>query len=256
MLYIDTNWADVFNQNQLTTFEDFWKLQLPIVDDANHGRGGYSKVSRYVVTLPNGMQEAIYIKRQEDYTCSSWRHPFSGIPTFEREFINWQRFKKAQLSTYDLLYFAKRKQGGHQQAILVSRELPAIDLTTYLADTKHQSGSNAQFKQRKALVYSVADLLRRMHSAGLQHGHLTPKHVFIGGLPDQIQSYLIDLEIAREVRWGQRRIMINDLARFSRHLKGSSTTERMRFFKSYLNIGRLCPKSKRLWRILAKHAPR
>lgn len=252
MQYKNSNWVDILNQNHLQHFDDFWRLQLPTVDEGNHGRGGYSIVSRHVITLPNGKKEGIYIKRQENYTCFNWRAPFRGIPTFQREFTNWQQANAIGLSTYDLLYFAKRQNGKQQQAILVSKELPAVDLTTYLASPEYRA--SGQFNQRQKIIRSIATLLRTLHDAGFQHGHLSPKHIFIGGFPDAIEAYIIDLEVMRKPYW-KRSAVVSDLSRFARHIDGGTLTERMWFYRYYLGVERLSPQHKRFWRVLAKQAP-
>ncbi|MFI4954519.1 MAG: lipopolysaccharide kinase InaA family protein [Gammaproteobacteria bacterium] len=252
MNYTAPSWSEIFKYNQLHTFDDFWQLKLPTIDAGNYGRGGQSLVSRHLLNTPDGKEETVYIKRQQNYNCPSWRHPFIGIPTFEREFINWQRFQQLGLGTYELVYFAKRREGKHQQAILISRELQAIDLVTYLGDASQDKFPVTLFN-RLEVTHSIANTIRKMHDSGLLHGHLSPKHVFINGLPGNIQSYIIDMELMRKMPWKQKRT-INDLVRFVKRMPTTSLVDRMRFFKHYLGVRKLTVENKRLWRIMAKRA--
>lgn len=248
--WLDPKWAEAFTQNQMGSFEAIWDLKLSSVDAGNVGRGGKSWVSSHVIEMPDGKEERIYIKRQENYTCSSWRAPISGIPTFEREFLNWKRFQEAGINTYELLYYAERRQGKDRQAILVSRALPAVDLVTYLSGPK-KAFKQKIFQERRAVAHEIALVLRKMHDAGFRHGHLSPKHVFVGGTPDHPKIYLIDMEVARKV-WRIRPAIIKDLGQLAKHTPECSRTERMRFFLDYLKESRLSSSSKRLWRAISK----
>jgi hypothetical protein len=247
MYYLDSTWADAFTQNQMGSFESIWQLQLPSIDAGNVGRGGKSWVSRHIITMPDGKQETIYIKRQQNYTCSSWRAPLSGVPTFEREFLNWKLFRELGIPSYELLYYAERRQGRDRQAILISKALPAMDLLTYL-DNPHQG-----FKERRDVIRNVACTIKKMHDAHIRHGHLSPIHVFVGGMPGPVKVYLIDMEVARKVL-RKRAATLKDLGRLAKHTRNSSLALKMRFFLDYLGQPRLSPQSKHLWRELSKIA--
>jgi hypothetical protein len=255
MEYIDSNWSTIFAANQLGTFDSIWELDLPYVDSGNYARGGRSMVSRHTISLPNGKKEVIYIKRQENYTCFNWRNPFLGRPTYEREFDNWKIFKELKLPTYELLYFAKRWHGKNLQAILISKELPAQDLGTYIQEIKEPTykPSPESFKRRKTITSQAAKALRQMHDQNLRHGHMIPKHIFVE--VTEPKCYLIDLEILRK-SFFKRAMIRHDIGRLARHLDGGSLTDKMRFFKCYFGINHLTAKHKRLWRAIHSRASR
>lgn len=248
MEYLDPSWSSIFAGNQLSTFDSIWELDLPYVDEGNHARGGKSMVSQHSLLLPNGNKETIYIKRQENYTCFSWRNPFLGRPTFEREFNNWLLFKKLQLPTYELLYFAKRRNGKNLQSILITKALPADDLASFIQEIKkaNYQSTPMSFQKRKKITFHAAKVLRQMHDHNLRHGHMIPKHIFIGDLAAEPTCYLIDLEFLRKSLL-KRGIIVHDLGRLARHLGGGSLTDKMRFYKYYLRIEHLSRKHKRLW---------
>ena len=255
MQFIHPDWVDIFNYNQLGRFEDIWQLQLPYVDEGNYARGGYSVVSQHTLMLPNGQKETIYIKRQENYRCFDWRNPFSGMPTIEREFNNWKRFQRLGLPTYEMLFCEKRMENGQLQALLISRELPATDLSTFIKEIKEPGykSTPATFQKRKMITHCAASVLRAIHGHKLRHGHMIPKHIFIGGLSESPQGYVIDLEILRKSPF-RRPVVLHDIGRLARHLGGGSRTDKMRFFKSYLQIDRLSERNKKLWRDLHAQA--
>lgn len=250
MEYCDPHWANIFESNHLGNFDAWWDLDLPTIDSGNFGRGGRSVVSRHVIRMPDGKKQTIYIKKQQNYTCSSWKSPFTGIPTFEREYINWKHLNRLGIGTYDLAYFAKRYQGKNVQAVLVSIELPAIDLVEYTENKVYRDAPGV-FKQRRQIIFNTARMLKKMHDAGLKHGHLSPKHVFVGGLPNHMRMYLIDMELMHKI-WWRYFAMLNDLSRFAKRMKEWKQTERMRFLLDYLGEPRLTPKVKRIWKAIGK----
>jgi tRNA A-37 threonylcarbamoyl transferase component Bud32 len=253
MQYIPPEWQAALEKNNLNTFDAIWELSLPNVDRGNYGRGGFSVVSRYALTMPNGEQQTIYIKRQEDYLCFNPRQPWKRMPTFAREFKNWQRFRKLNIPTFDVVYFATRDVGEHQQAILITKEIPGVDLTKWL--TEMQPSGNYSFAQKCAVTKTVAEVMQQLHQPGLKHGHLSPIHIFVNVKPDKpwpekLQGYFIDLELLRWYPWNDEHIKF-DLSMLCRRSPRCSRTQYMRFFKYYLNIPRLTPKAKRLWRTVS-----
>lgn len=251
MQYIEPGWAPILANNQIDTFDKIWNLDLPYVDEGNHARGGHSVVSKYAIQLPEGKRDDLYIKRQENYRCFSWRNPWRGRPTAEREFVNWQRFQTLGLPTYELVYFAKRRVNGNTQAILVSRALPAHDLSSYIQAIKepHYCATEQTFRERKKITLQVARLLRLMHAHGLRHNHLIPKHIFIGTGAATSHTYMIDLEFLKYSIF-RRENILHDLGHFAKHVGGGSLTDKMRFYKAYFEVDRLSKKDKRWWRAI------
>lgn len=254
MNYVSTEWKAVLEKNNLPCFDAIWQLSLPIVDSGNYGRGGFSVVSRYELTLPSGEKQTVYIKRQEDYLCFNWRKPWKRMPTFLREFNNWKLFQRLGIPTFDVVYFAAREQGKHQQAILITREIPGVDLQTWLSEM--QPSGAYTFAQKAAVTKAVAETLRQLHEKYIKHGHMAGNHVFVNVKPNEawpgnIKSSLIDLELLRHYFWCCE-YRIADLAKLCRRSPRCSLTQYMRFYKHYWGISRLTPKTKKMWRTVAK----
>jgi hypothetical protein len=95
-----------------------------------------------------------------------------------------------------------------------------------------------------------------MHDHGIQHNCYFPKHVFTRINDDgSVDARVIDLE---KSRWRPSRTVcaIRDLYTLNHHSLCWSTSDRLWFFKSYLQIGRLTPFAKWLWRLTSSDARR
>ncbi|MDZ4099655.1 MAG: lipopolysaccharide kinase InaA family protein, partial [Methylophilaceae bacterium] len=124
MEYISEHWRNMLTQNQADNFEALWRLEQDKWFEApNHRRGGWSGVCKTTLTLPEGGEVGVFIKRQENHFYRSWRHLFRQRPTFEREFRNIQHYQKHEIPTVEVMYYGHRVVQGKLRAILVTREL-------------------------------------------------------------------------------------------------------------------------------------
>lgn len=90
---------------------------------------GSSRLTKRVVVgaawlelnLPEGGSAAVFLKRQENHGYRTWRHPWSGIPTFAREFANTQQLREIGVPTLEPVYFAMDRQSMAGRAILLTR---------------------------------------------------------------------------------------------------------------------------------------
>jgi heptose I phosphotransferase len=112
---------------------------------------------------------------------------------------------------------------------------------------------------RRALILQLADLVRRLHGAGLFHRDLYLAHIFIGPDVDgPPQLFLIDLQRVVAPRWRRWRWMIKDLAalNFSSAQAGVPGAERLRWLRHYLGVRRLRAEDRRLVRAVAAKSAR
>ena len=106
------------------------------------------------------------------------------------------------------------------------------------------------------MLEAVATLLRDMHAHGIQHNCFFPKHVFVRVDADgSVEARVIDLE---KSRWRPSKVVcaIRDLYTLNYHSQMWSRSDRLWFFKSYLQIERLTPFAKWLWRTVAARSDR
>ncbi len=106
------------------------------------------------------------------------------------------------------------------------------------------------------LIAPVAQLVARLHACGWVHRDLYLSHVFYEwSEPGEESLHLIDLQRIIRPRWRRRRWIVKDLAalNFSSPISVVSTTDRMRWLKTYLGVEKLDPAARRLiYRIVAK----
>lgn len=241
-LYLNPDWLELLQSNQLNTFERLWNLKLTAVDEGNVGRGknGWSKVCIHKLITPDGTPRLVVIKRQSNYRSHTLRHPIRGIATFEKEYAFIRRYQQLGVPAMKAVYCATRRQHGALQAILVTEYLENHrSLFDVLADTQHTRGT------RMAITRLVARLVARLHDKQLEHRCLFPKHIFI---PDDLtqEACLIDLEKTRWRPWGDGRI-IRDLTALARRTPQATQRERIHFLRTYLGIPRLNERAKKLW---------
>ena len=55
-IYINSSWQQVLDNNQINSFETWWNLDIPAIDEGNHGRGqnGWSQVCIHSLTAASG----------------------------------------------------------------------------------------------------------------------------------------------------------------------------------------------------------
>ncbi len=243
-------WETIFAENGLGGFEDFWNAQVPLFEEPNTGRGGWSAVARWELRQADGSPATVFLKRQSGHNTRTLRHPIRGEPTFQREFDNLRRFQSLGIPTPQPLWFAAELGKGNR-AILVTAELTdhrPLDVTAAEVATERKPAS------RNALVKEVAELLRAIHRAGLRHNCFYPKHVFlrrVGGRAE-FEASVLDLEKARR-NWAGAAGFRRDLRTLLRRLPQWNRPAVLRFLMVYLDEPRVTPQVRSLWRWLQRN---
>lgn len=223
--FIDPAVADLLAQHQLNSFAALWELQLDAVDEPNTERGGWSSVAK--LTLE---QHTFYLKRQVNHLTRTLQRPF-GEPTFAREMRNIQRYQQLGIPALRAAFFAQRKVGSEQQAILLTHALEGWQDLEYW----QQHWLSLSSEQQQGIIHACAQLAKTLHQAGQVHGCFYPKHIFLQEQATGFTAQLIDLEKTRPLLFG-RRDRIKDLEplfRRSQHVWGRA--EMQLFLQSYLS---------------------
>jgi heptose I phosphotransferase len=84
------------------------------------------------------------------------------------------------------------------------------------------------------LIARVADIARRMHSAGLHHQDFYLNHMLCCGEPETPDIRVIDLGRVRKQRRLSRRWILKDLAQLDFSARKLSCADRLRFLRLYL----------------------
>jgi hypothetical protein len=252
--YLDERWRDILAHNGLADFDALWRHPADWFEPPNRRRGGWSGVSRCELALPDGRRTAIFLKRQENHGTPTLLHPLRGVPTYLREFQRIMAYRQAGIPTLVPVYFGMRRVGGDDRAILVTEELAGFVSLEDCVQRWLQEGAPPR-RQRLAILGEVAALLRRMHAQRIQHSCFFPKHVFIRideseGEGGAIEARVIDLEKSRK-RFSRTQCARRDLYSLNLMSQSWSASDRLWFFKAYLQIDKLTPHAKSLWTQIA-----
>jgi len=249
--YVNERWRSILAHNGLSSFDALWKLDADWFEAPNQRRGGWSGVARCELKLPEGGTAAIFLKRQENHGTRSLLHPFSGVPTFLREFKRIMTYRARAIPSLEPVYFGMRTCGKNQRAILATEELAGF---VSLSDYVHGWALDGipPREGRRLVLKGVACLLRKMHEHHIRHGCFFPKHIFIRcNVDGGVEARVIDLE---KSRFHPLRSMCaaRDLYSLNQYsMEAWSRTDRVWFFKQYLGVTRLDPRAKQLWRRIA-----
>jgi len=214
----------ILQHHGLTSFADLWDLELRAVDEPNIEKDGYSSVFRLEL---DGV--GFYLKRQSNYFTRTLRHPF-GEPTVAREFRNIMRYQRLGIPSLQATFFEERKTRGEHQALLITR---ALDDWTSLHDLL-DGWSARSLQEQHALIDACAALVGQLHAAGLRHGCLYPKHLYLRLENGAWKGCLIDLEKTRRL-WFSWRNQVRDLEQFLRTVQRWDDQEELRFLQGYLH---------------------
>ena len=253
--FINERWRPILAHNGLSDFDALWTLKADWFEEPNHRRGGWSGVSRCELALPEGGTCAIFLKRQENHKARLWTHPVRGAPTFLREFRHIMHYRSGGIPTLEPVYFAMHKVGKDERAILVTEELAGFVSMEDRVQRWLKEGAPTR-PARLRMLAAVATLLRDMHAHGIQHNCFFPKHVFVRVDADgSVEARVIDLE---KSRWRPSKVVcaIRDLYTLNYHSQMWGRSDRLWFFKSYLQVDRLTPFAKWLWRTVAARSDR
>ncbi|WP_457666805.1 lipopolysaccharide kinase InaA family protein [Thiolapillus sp.] len=245
--FTEKGWQRIFGHNGLGSFELLWNLQADWFEPPNQRRGGWSGVSRIVLQLPEGGEETIFLKRQENHTRKTWRHPVSREPTFRSEARNLRLLNSRGIAAPHMIYYAERKSPGGWQVILATRELKDYLPLDVLIERWHEDGWEKHRAQRQKVIPQAAEVLSKLHALRLAHNALHAKHMFIQEKSGA--ACLIDLEKMR-ARLTRRQAMLRDLDTFNRRTARISRTDRLRFLLRYMGRRRLDDEVRKCWRRL------
>lgn len=253
--YISPDKQELLELNHLDDFERVWNHQAEWFEAPNSRRGGWSGVGRLFLSQPQGQGLGVFLKRQQDHQRRTFRHPISGEPTFSCEFNMMQYLQRHGVPAPKPVFFGNREQDGHSQSILMTEELVDYLPLETVTENLFAQGRPSLAKQR-SVIRGVAETVRKLHDARIQHRSLYPKHLFVrmrGELDPKV--VVIDLEKSRIKLLSVMRT-VYDLATLHRHSKYWSATSRLYFFKQYYGIVKLGPWSKLLCRLIHKRASR
>jgi len=253
-LYIAPERRRLLEANLLGNFDDAWRLQAEWFEEPNVRRGGWSGVCRIALAMPGNGELGLFVKRQENHQRRNWRHPLRGEPTFAREFRMLRYLQQHDVPAPRPVFFGTRVCSGRAQGILITEELEGFRPLDAVVEDLFGGNVQPPLATQRPLLRGVAGLVRRLHEAGVQHGSLYPKHVFVRLRGDEEPAAaLIDLEKSRTTLLSLRRTL-HDLDALNRHSCHWSRSARLRFLLHYLGEQRLSARGRQIWEALARRA--
>jgi serine/threonine protein kinase len=219
----------LLTQHKLASFEQIWAYEGDWFELPNHERGGWSGVN--FIELANNLNKKLgfYLKRQQGHMRRTWQHPIVGEPTFVREFKIIEHLKRHNIKTPNLVFFASKQT----QAILLTEALK-----DFVSLDKMQIDTSLNIAQKKRLMGQLANAVRLMHQAHVQHRSLYDKHLFVREYSNNFEVALIDFEKSRITPFISF-LKISDLITLNYRTHNISRTQRLSFFKQYFEIDHL-----------------
>jgi tRNA A-37 threonylcarbamoyl transferase component Bud32 len=232
----------LLTQHQLASFEQIWGYQGDWFEPPNRERGGWSGVNFIELVSNSNEKLGFYLKRQQGHMRRTWRHPIAGEPTFVREFEVMQHLKLHNVKTPNIVFFASKQT----QAILFTESLE-----NFVSLDRMQVGTSLNIVQKRKLMGRLANAVRLMHQAHVQHRSLYDKHLFVRENNNNFEVALIDFEKSRVTPFISF-LKFSDLITLNYRMRALSRTQRLFFFKQYFEIDHLTTWHKCLCRYIYK----
>lgn len=231
--FINPQFQSLLERYQLNSFSALWDVKVNWFEEPNVRRGGWSGVGQLRLNEENGNEVLMYVKKQEDHGRRTWRHPIKGEPTFKREFSNLQFLDQHAFTAPRVVYYGQEETSEHQRAVLATL---ALDQHQSLEEWVNPNYEQLNESEKTQFLLTLAEKISQLHSLGMVHRALYPKHIFIN--PKLASNVaVIDLEKARLTTLGWYRTFF-DLAALFRHSNWSKD-EQLIFFKAYCGKSQL-----------------
>ena len=182
----------------------WWNATGEWVEPPNVRRNGWSGVLR----VPHGAS-VVYVKRQFNHLCRTWRHPL-GWPTASRECFYLNRVRGLGVRAPLPLFHGSVANGGGMETVLVTEALDGFAPLAALDDAKRD--------EREMLAREVGAALGVLHRNRMQHSCLYDKHIMVRRDAREPEIALLDLEKMRmrPTRAGAAEHDLNQLRRHQR----------------------------------------
>lgn len=119
--------------------------------------------------------------------------------------------------------------------LLLTREVAgSMKLGAYLSQFFDRPGEQSLLKKRR-LISSFGETVGRMHAEGIFHGDLGLGNVLVREEEGKWRFFFIDNERTKQFSRLPGRMRLKNLVQINMFWRGISNTDRMRFFKAYLN---------------------
>ncbi|MCH7814339.1 MAG: hypothetical protein IID40_10005 [Planctomycetes bacterium] len=177
---------------------------------------------------------------------ADWRRSTAAV-----EWARMQALAEAGIAAVEPVALGQEMIGPwERRSAVVTAAVPGESL--------ERRAGRAKNRASREMVNSLARFVARFHGAGFVHRDLYLSHVFVEDRGGKPQFWLIDLARVFAPRHRQRRWMVKDLAAldYSTPRSAATSTDRMRFIKTYLGFNHLSPTHKRFIRQVIRKSMR
>ena len=211
-------------------------------DSQSEGRCRFSKVpsSDYTSVFKcrissNGTDMPVYIKRYFSRSRLDFAKNLSRASRAKRAFEASLMLRKNGFDSPAVIGLFERRVGlSDIDNMLVTREVEnATPMSQLLRDVCRRSDAKALVHKR-ALIRAFAETMGRMHARGIFHGDLRLGNVLAVKEHQQWRFYFIDNERTKKFHHLPARLRLKNLVQINMFFHGISNTDRLRFFKLYL----------------------
>ena len=227
---IDPAWRALCRAHGLDSFEALWSAELSLVDEPNRARGGWSEVGVLALTHGSGSQQ-FYVKRQENFNCRTVAHPLRGIPVALREWQTIRTLAQKGIATLEVALCARQCRSDDRGILMTLGLVDYMPMDEWLLACAEPDKATSRQQGLLALGRQIG----RLHSAGMKHGCLYPKHVYFS-VTDPRELRLIDLEKCKRI--SSRHAGLRDLDTLIRHTPVLTGDDRQQIYAGYLET---CP---------------
>jgi len=130
----------------------------------------------------------------------------------------------------------KRRRLSYGESFFMSEEIPsACPLDDYLKREFAPPLSKEKLKQKRKIIVTLGELLRKFHRLGFNHRDLYLCHLFIRPKDGGPALFIIDLQRVQQRKFLRQRWLVKDIAQlnYSSRFEGVTDRDRMRFLRSY-----------------------
>ena len=232
-LLVQKRWQDLFSREGLESFQDFMTVKKGEILGQRAGRVRM----RIKLDSPEG-QKVFYLKR---YHRPRWFRRLAIVLGLSRskgrqELTNIFHLEKAGLAT--VAAAAVGEAGPKEGSFILVEELNGYQpLHEFLNDFMAAPERPKVLRGKRELIRAVAQYVRKMHAAGMDHRDLYLCHFFLRPEQPAQSLRLIDLQRIKKSRGLRRRHgFVKDLAalNYSADHTAITRTDRLRFALEYL----------------------
>lgn len=183
----------------------------------------------------NGTDLPVYVKRFLFRSGLDFAKHLSRASRARRAFEASLMLRENGFDAPDVLGLFERRFGPFKlDNMLVTREVEnATPMFQLLLDMSGRSGAGA-LADKRSLIRAFAKTLGRMHARGIFHGDLRLGNVLVVEEDGRWRFYFIDNERTKKFHRLPARLRLKNLVQVNMFFHDISNTDRLRFFKLYL----------------------